>query len=98
MLQRNSTGLLGLVPRQGNQRGAGAHGGAAATARLRSDPACLTLLPWFLWIVNGISLISAAHTVPLEGEKSLSAPFTWKPLGYRHSILSCAPGSWEKGY
>lgn len=98
MLQRNSTGLLGLVPRQGNQRGAGTRRGAAATARLCLDPACLTLLPCFLWIANGISLISAAHTVPLEGDESLSAPFPWKPPRYRHSILSCAPGSWEKGY
>lgn len=45
MLQRNTTGLLGLVPRQGNQRGAGAHSHSqAGLGSCLSDPAALVSL------------------------------------------------------
>ena len=51
-------------------------GRAVTTAKLLHDalcldPAFLTLSPSFLWIANGISLISPAHAVPLEEDESL---------------------------
>lgn len=55
------------------------------------ETAFLTPTPSFIWIANGVSLISPTHVVPLEEDKSLcSFPVHSTEVWARHP-LSAVP-------